>query len=115
MCIRDSLEHRSSLSELSKEEWDDFRRLVRKLENAYQKALGAGPFNWSCLMNNAYKEKPYNPHVHWHLIPRYEKPVTINDTILIDEEFGHMFAPKKERIVDERIVEEIAEKIRTFL
>ncbi len=109
------LKHKSTLSELSEEEWDDFRQLVYKLENAYQKALGAGPINWACLTNNAYKKKPYNPHVHWHLIPRYEKPVIIQGTVLIDKEFGHMFTPKKERIVDNRTVRELAKKIKVFL
>lgn len=109
------LEHKGSLSELGDEEWRDFEQLVRKLENAYRKAFGADPFNWSCLMNNAYKEKPYNPHVHWHLIPRYEKAVRIGSAVLEDEEFGHMFVPKKERVVDDQIINAMAEKVKAYL
>lgn len=109
------LAHKGSLSELSSAEWAEFEELVRRLETAYREAFGAGPFNWSCLMNNAYKERPYNPHVHWHLIPRYEKPVSIAGLTFTDEEFGHMFTPKKERIVDDRVVNEIVEKIKACL
>jgi ATP adenylyltransferase len=109
------LEHKASLSELSSEEWQDFETLVRKLESAYRKAFGADPLNWSCLMNNAYKEKPYNPHVHWHLIPRYENPTQIGGLTFEDEEFGHMFTPRKERLVDDQVVEEIAKKIKSYL
>lgn len=107
--------HKGSLAELSPEEWADFAEVVRKLEGAYRKALGAAPFNWSCLMNNAYKQKPYTPHVHWHLLPRYEKPVQIGDLTLEDGEFGHMFAPHKERLVDDQVVMAIAEKIKQHL
>jgi diadenosine tetraphosphate (Ap4A) HIT family hydrolase len=109
------LKHKGSLSELSSEEWQDFEVLVKKLETAYHKAFGADPLNWSCLMNNAYQEKPYSPHVHWHLMPRYEKSVQIGGLTFEDEEFGHMFAPFKERIVDDRVVEEIAEKLKSYL
>jgi diadenosine tetraphosphate (Ap4A) HIT family hydrolase len=109
------LEHKSSLSELSPEEWHDFEALVQKLEAAYHKAFGAGPFNWSCLMNNAYQEKPYNPHVHWHLVPRYEKPVDIDGQTFTDDEFGHMFAPFKERTKDDQTVKKIAEAIKAQL
>lgn len=109
------LTHKGSLSELSSEEWADFEALVPKLENAYHKAFGADPLNWSCLMNNAYQEKPFNSHVHWHLIPRYEKPVEIADLTFKDEEFGRMFAAYKERLIDDQTIDIVAERLKTFL
>lgn len=109
------LKHKASLSELASAEWQDFEALVKKLEFAYREAFSADPLNWSCLMNNAYQDKPYNPHVHWHLIPRYENPVQIGGLTFEDEEFGHMFAPFKERLVDDHVVEEIAKKIKSYL
>jgi diadenosine tetraphosphate (Ap4A) HIT family hydrolase len=39
-------EHKASHSSLSREEWEDFQRLVVKLENAYKDAFGAEPLNW---------------------------------------------------------------------
>lgn len=49
-----------SLSELTDEDWNEFKIIIRKLENAYKKAFKAKMFNLTCLMNNAYKsKKPY--------------------------------------------------------
>lgn len=41
--------------------------------------------------------------------------MVIDDVILVDEEFGHMFTPKKERIVDDYVIKAISEKIKAFL
>ena len=109
------LDHKGRLSDLTHEEWRDFEELVGKLEVAYLKGLGAEPINWSCLMNNAYQEEPYNPHVHWHLIPRYQKPVQIGDLVFRDEEYGHMFAPRKERSIDESVLSTISDRIKAYL
>src|SRR5882672_3443049 len=61
--------HKESLSQLDQQEWREFEELVQKLEHAYSKAFGAVPLNWTCLMNNAFKVKPAQPHVHWHVFP----------------------------------------------
>lgn len=109
------LTHKGSLSELNNEEWADFEELVRRLEHAYRAAFGADPLNWSCLMNNAYQEKPFNPHVHWHLIPRYEKPVEVAGLVFADDGFGHIFDPAKERLVDDQTIQAITEKLKLYL
>lgn len=90
--------HCPSLSELTKEEWMDFSSLVRNLEKAYKKTFNAKLINWTCLMNNAFKEKLANPHVHWHLRPRYEREVAFTRIIFKDPEFGHHYSREKERI-----------------
>src|SRR3990170_4537805 len=69
------------------------------LESSFKKTFDARLFNWSCLMNNAFKEKPANPHVHWHLRPRYEKEVKFAGITFIDPEFGHHYTKGSERIL----------------
>lgn len=109
------LVHKDSLSDLSSEEWADFESLVRKLESAYTEALGATLINWACLRNNAFQEKPFNPHVHWHLVPRYEKPVEIAGETFVDEEFGHHYDFSREHLLDDATIDAIAAKVRAHL
>src|SRR5665213_618011 len=70
--------HKGSLSQLNTEEWQEFEEIVQKLEKAYQQAFGAEPLNWGCYMNNAFQSEPFNPHVHWHIFPRYKTAPVIN-------------------------------------
>ena len=90
--------HCSSLSDVKQEEWLDFAVLIKKLEKAFKDAFGAKLINWTCLMNAAYFEKPHNPHVHWHVRPRYEKDVEFAREKFIDPEFGHHYARTADRI-----------------
>jgi diadenosine tetraphosphate (Ap4A) HIT family hydrolase len=71
-----------TLSGLTEEEGKDFIRIVQVLEPALRKAFKTTMFNWGSLLNSAYLQDPPNPHVHWHLIPRYRCPV---------EFYGHTF------------------------
>src|SRR3989344_516260 len=80
------------MSLLTDEEWLDFANLVRNIESGFKKALGATMFNWTCLMNGAYQEKDPHPQVHWHLRPRYAKPVEFAGQKFEDKEFGHHYA-----------------------
>ena len=107
-----------ALRNLTSEEWEDFREnIVVKLENALMKAFGAEMFNWSCLMNNAYKphiEKPH-PHVHFHLRGRYRNPVEFAGETFVDEEFGHHYDRRKEQEVSPEVFDKIAEEIKKYL
>ncbi len=82
---------RKSLSELTPEEWLDFQEVVKKLEHVFTETFGATMFNWTCLMNDAYKSDPPNPHVHWHFRPRYQKPVEFMGNTFIDPNFAHHY------------------------
>lgn len=109
-------DHKESLSALSHEEWQDFEALVTRIESSYVKALGSGqPFNWSCLMNNAFQEADPTPHVHWHLRPRHNAPITINETLFEDPEFGFHYSRDHTQLVDQTILDEIASKIKRHL
>lgn len=108
-------EHKPSLSSLSQDEWEDFQDIVRKLESAYKDAFGAEPLNWGCFMNHAFRSEPFNPHVHWHVYPRYKKAQEINGIMFDDLLFGNFYDNTAERIVDEDTVKEVASRLRQQL
>ncbi len=83
-CILVLKRHCNSLSELTGGEWDELRNLICKVEACLKAVLGATLCNWSCLMNNFYKESAPNPHLHIHVRPRYDKPVMLNGNIYSD-------------------------------
>ena len=95
-CILVVKRHCCSLSELNITEWTDLKEIIDKLERFYKEILGAELCNWSCLMNNFYKEDTPNPHLHIHVRPRYRKPVVINNRSYTDDEFGHHYGLRKD-------------------
>lgn len=47
-----------TLSEVNNEEWIDFHeKVVKTLETTFKEKFGATMFNWTCLMNDAYKKQ----------------------------------------------------------
>lgn len=95
-CILVLNRHCESLSELDVSEWLELKDIIDRLEDIYKEVLGAELCNWSCLMNNFYKESEPNPHLHLHVRPRYKNPITINGHLYEDTEFAHHYALKKE-------------------
>ena len=104
-----------NLSSLKKEEWKDFIKLVKLLESGLKKAFDATMFNWSCLMNDAYKSKTPNPSVHWHFRPRYNHEVKLANTTFKDPEFAHHYARERSILVSEKIRKIIISKIKDNL
>ncbi|HUC38874.1 MAG TPA: hypothetical protein VL944_01965 [Candidatus Acidoferrum sp.] len=80
--------HAGKISELTAAEWKDLRTTMRKYEDTVTRAFLPASFNWECLMNEAYTLSPPNPHVHWHVKPRYAHKVKIGDVVFEDKEFG---------------------------
>ncbi len=87
-CIIPLKRHASKLSDLTVEEWSDFHNVIVTVENVLIDALGATNLNWTCLMNGGYAVTPSNPHVHFHLIPRYRNSIEIADQSFTDVKFG---------------------------
>ncbi len=83
--------HRESVRELCAEEWLDLKTVMDALERMLAAELGATMFNWSCLLNDAYKADPPHPHLHFHLRPRYRQPLSIADLVYVDHEFAHHY------------------------
>ena len=108
-------QHKGDLSSLTSQEWAEFGAIAKQLEQACQKALGAAPFNWACMMNNAYQVKPAEPHVHWHFRPRYEESVEINGLTFTDPQFGHHYDRDQRQKVDSKTFQTILGKIKTSL
>ena len=81
---------KESLSDLTDEEWIELGKLEKELERVCKKLFGATMFNFSCLMNNAYRDKE-KPHVHFHFMPRYKDKVYIFNKKYIDKHFGYNF------------------------
>ena len=103
-------------SELTHDEINDFfYNIVKKLEHSLKEAFGATMFNWTCLMNNAYKEHPPHPWVHWHFRPRYDHNVNFEGETFMDLEFGKHYARQTEKQVSHEMMEKIAEEIRKHL
>ena len=97
------------------DEWEELRDLISKVETCLKAVLGATLCNWSCLMNDFYKEPAPDPHLHIHVRPRYEKPVILNGKVHSDSEFGHHYAVHKswELSIPDR--EEVATRLRDWL
>ena len=84
-----------SLSELDISEWIELKTLIDRLECIYKEILGAELSDWSCLLNNFYKEAMPDPHLHIHVRPRYKNAVVLNNHSYIDTEFAYHDALKK--------------------
>jgi len=107
--------HKGSLSELSSEQWLEFHELVRKLESAYKQAFGAEPLNWGCFMNHAFRTEPFNPHVHWHVFPRYKTAPVVAGMTFDDPLFGNFYDDNAERLVSDGVAAEIAATLRKHI
>lgn len=98
-CILVLNRHCGSLSELDISEWIELKTIIDRLECSFRGVLGAELSNWSCLLNNFYKEAIPNPHLHIHVRPRYKNAVVINNHSYTDAEFAHHYALKKESLL----------------
>ncbi len=107
--------HKGSLSSLNEAEWHDFENVVRKLEAAFKAVYGAEPLNWGCFMNHAFRSEPFNPHVHWHVFPRYKKAPELDGVMYDDPLFGEFYDDNAERLVGDEVVEKIASGLRNYL
>lgn len=93
-CIIVCKQHCESISALGTEQWLSLKNIMTNAETMLKFELGADAFNWSCLMNDAYKKDDPAPHIHFHLRPRYAKPVHIGDAVFTDKKFGHHYNNK---------------------
>jgi diadenosine tetraphosphate (Ap4A) HIT family hydrolase len=114
-CILVLKRHCHSLSDLTEEEWTELRSLICKVEACLKAVLGAALCNWSCLMNDFYKEAAPDPHLHIHVRPRYDKPVMLHGRTYTDSEFGHHYARKKGGAIPAEDREEVFHRLKEWL
>lgn len=103
------------LSGLKENETKELCDLIKKMEKGVKKKFGATMFNWTCLMNDAYKSKNPKPQVHVHLMPRYKKKVKFAGEVFEDEVFAHHYDKTKEKRVSKKVLKEIRDKIKEIL
>ena len=114
-CIVVLKRHAGALAELSDEEWASLRIVIQRIESCLKTVLGADLCNWSCLMNDFFKNDEPDPHVHIHCRPRYSKPVVIGDSTYTDEEFSHHYALKKPGNLNDADMQIIYRKMKEYL
>lgn len=107
--------HCPDLAELTTDEWNEFIEIVKGYEEALRKSFSPSVFNWFCQMNNAFRNDPPDPHVHWHLRPRYgEKKEFVGQTFE-DLEFGGPHSGEREKSSPPEILQQITDHIKSNL
>jgi len=71
---------KQSLGDVEAKAWAEFGSVCRDVEVAITNAFGAEKFNYLALMM-------YDPEVHFHVIPRYSKPVEFEGETFIDPDW----------------------------
>ena len=87
-CIISS--NKESLSNLTSEEWQELGKLEKELERVCKKLFNTTMFNFTCLMNNAYRDNE-RPHVHFWFFPRYKNKLKLFNKVYKDKHFGYNF------------------------
>ena len=105
------------LADLTREEEIDFFEVVKIFEKALRGAFDATMFNWSCLMNHAYQLPNPEPHMHWHVKPRYNHPVEFEGELFEDSRFGHhyLLLENLNRIASDEMQNKIIARIQEHL
>lgn len=92
--------HVPRMADLTAEEGREFQILIAMLEPALERAFGATLINMHYQRNWAFRaqnpDPPFkdgrpNPHVHWHVMPRYAEPVVFRGLTFDDPAFGEPF------------------------
>lgn len=106
---------REHLPDLTEDEQRDFFDLIKKLESFFVEKIGATMFNYSCLMNYAYRDNE-TPHVHFHFRPRYKNKVAILGQEFSDPNFGEPhLEPSQNGDRDVIVSEDVRNYIETAL
>jgi len=66
-------------------------------------------------MNHAFRTEPFNPHVHWHIFPRYKVAPVVLGITFDDPLFGEFYDDKAERLVSNDVVAAIVERLTNNL
>lgn len=107
-CFITAKRHVESLPALSKYEEHEFMAIRDKLLAVQQDVLGAQVVNISCLMNLAFNtDGEGRPHVHYHVKPRYARPVEFAGETFEDRQFGRYIRDKHPHEVSDTVAQEI--------
>lgn len=115
MCAVSLKRECNDLAELKQEEILDFLEIIKNLEKAIKKAFQPTLFNWSSLMNHAYKSENPKPQVHFLAWPRYKEKVNFAGEVFEDKEFTNHYDGEARRQVSKEVMNKIIEKIKENL
>ena len=82
-------EDKFNLGDLSKSAYVEFKLVIQRVEKFLYKKLGANKINYIALMM-------IDPHVHFHIIPRYSCEITINEKY-----YNDIYWPEPPNVLDE--------------
>ena len=108
-CVVALNRYEGDLAGLNDEEWYEFSKIVKGLQQALKKTFNPVMFNWGVLMNSAYLKDPPKPHLHWHFIPRYNQKIEFEGITFEDPGFG--YSTLKYNNIVRRIPEDVRIKI----
>lgn len=111
-CVLHLKRHCNDLADITADELLDWLALVKLLESALKIAFDATLSNWSCYMNESYREDSPDPHVHWWAVPRYNHLVRIDSWIFEDPHFGRPYDHQRWVEVPPEIHLQIARRIQ---
>lgn len=92
---------------LTNKEWEELKDVINIMQKAARRAFLATNYNWSCLMNNAFKSPIPVPLVHIHFHPRYESDRIFAGITFSDKEFGKRYKPYTNQSVSDDVQKKI--------
>jgi len=116
--------HFGSYEEMTNEEAEEYREILRRYLPALKETFGSTHFNVAYLMNQAFrlenpdprrKEGCPNPHFHWHVIPRYDGTRSFDGQSFVDPDFGNSFDFNRKQFVSLEFQKHAIEAIRRNL
>jgi diadenosine tetraphosphate (Ap4A) HIT family hydrolase len=107
--------HAGSLSSITLEEWLELKEVINRFETALKRLFHVTAFNWTALMNDAYKRASPQPHVHFHAWPRYREAPVVNGELFSDPNFAHHYDKTAQHSVSDETLFTIRNKITQAL
>lgn len=114
-CTIAARRHVGDIAELTAQEWSDLHSVLKELEAVIRSSFGAEMFNLTSMMNNAYGGDSPDPHVHWHLRPRYRRPVEFCGITFTDPQFAKHYDRTHDMTIPEEAKGEIVKRIKDAL
>ena len=94
VCMLIHREHKEGLSSLSNNEAAEAHAILGRVETALKKPFDPDWFNY-LQTNNSVR------HLHFHIIPRYQSPVFLDEEEFVDENFNGMPIERERRLPDD--------------
>ena len=111
-CVVHLKRHEGDVAYQTEAEVREWLSVVKTLETASRTAFGATMFNWSCYMNHSYRSEPYEPHIHWWAVARYQDPVSFGGHLFTDPTFGEPYEHGRYITVTDSLREKIVASLK---